>query len=92
MGRVVAIAATGSGDVTQTHEIWRAPISAGFTTAAFSNGRLYVLDNSANLHALDAATGEDLWELNIGRVGKASPVVADDKIYITEVNGRFVIV
>ena len=51
-----------------------------------------MLDNSANLHIVDAANGEHLAEVNIGRVGKASPVVADGKVYVTEVNGRMVIV
>ncbi len=92
MGRVVAIDGTGTGDVTKTHEIWRSPISAGFTTAAYRDGILYVIDNSANLYALDADTGEQLWEVNVGRVGKGSPVWADGKLYVTEVNGRVVIV
>lgn len=91
MGRVVAIDGTGSGDVTKTHEVWRSPISAGFTSAALSAGILYVLDNSANLHALNADDGKHIWEINIGRVGKASPVIADGKLYLTEVNGRVVI-
>jgi outer membrane protein assembly factor BamB len=91
MGRVVAIDATGSGDVTKTHELWRAPIGAGYSSPALGGGKLFVVDNSANLYALDPATGEELWELNVGRVGKGSPVWADGKIYLTEVNGRFVI-
>ena len=91
MGRVVAIDATGSGDVTASHELWRSAIGAGFSSPTVHAGKLYVIDNSANLHALDAATGEELWEENIGRVGKGSPVIADGKIYATEVNGRFVI-
>ena len=90
-GRVVAIDATGSGDVTKTHELWRAPIGAGYSSPALGGGKLFVVDNSANLYALDPATGEELWELNVGRVGKGSPVWADGKIYLTEVNGRFVI-
>ncbi len=92
MGRVVAIDGTGSGDVTKSHELWRLPIGAGFSSPALHDGRLYVLDNSATLHAIDAESGKHLWELKIGRVGKASPVVADGKIYLTEVNGRVVIV
>ena len=90
MGRVVAIDATGSGDVTQTHERWRSPVSSGFSTPALYKGRLYVVDNSANLHVLNAATGEQIGEeFSLGTVGKASPVVADGKIYATEVNGKF---
>ena len=92
MGRVVAINATGSGDVTQSEEAWRLPLGAGFSSPALHDGRLYVVDNSANLHAIDAKSGEHLWELNFGRVGKPSPVYADGKIYVTEVNGRVVII
>ena len=91
MGRVVAIDATGTGDVTASHEIWRAPLGVGFSSPALHEGVLYVIDNSANLHALDAATGAHKWDFNLGRVGKGSPVWADGKIYATEVNGRFLI-
>jgi len=92
MGRLVAIDITGSGDVTTTHEVWRQEVGAGFSTPALADGKLYYLDNSANLHVVDAETGAHLAELNIGRVGKASPVIADGKLYVTEVNGRMVIV
>lgn len=92
MGRVVAIDATGSGDVTSTHEIWRAPLGVGFSSPTLENGRLYVVDNKADLHVLNASTGEEIWQMDIGRVGKASPVAADGKIYLTEVNGKFIII
>jgi outer membrane protein assembly factor BamB len=92
MGRVVAIDGRGSGDVTATHELWRAPIGVGFSSPALAEDTLFVVDNSANLHALDARTGTESWELDLGRVGKASPVLADGKLFVTEVNGRFVIV
>jgi outer membrane protein assembly factor BamB len=92
MGRIVAIDGTGSGDVTTTNEIWRSPIGVGFSSPALAGGRLYVMDNSANLYALEAADGKTDWELRIGRVGKASPVVADGKLYVTEVNGHVAIV
>lgn len=89
MGRVVAIDATGSGDVTATHERWRAPLEVGFSSPAYHDGVLYVVDNSANLFALDAGSGEVRWQTGLGTVGKASPVIADGKLYATEVNGRF---
>lgn len=87
--RVVAIDGTGTGDVTKTHERWRRQLGVGFGSPALSDGTLYVLDNAANLHALDAATGEPRWQIELGTVGKSSPVVADGKLYVTEVNGRF---
>ena len=89
MGAVVAIKATGRGDVTDTHEKWRAQISAGFSSPLYREGRLYIVDNSANLHCLDSSNGQHLWDFNLGTVGKGSPVWADGKIFVSEVNGRF---
>ncbi len=90
MGRVVAIDATGTGDVSKSHERWRANLVAvGYATPTIGDGRLYVVDNGANLIALDAKTGAKLWTYSLGTVGKGSPVLADGKIYATEVNGRF---
>jgi len=89
MGRLVAIDATGTGDVTKTHERWRADeLGAGFSSPLVHGGTVYVIDNSANLFALDAKTGRHLWKHKLGTVGKGSPVWADGKIYVTELNGR----
>lgn len=89
MGRVVAIDATGTGDITATHEKWRADeLSVGFASPTLSDDTLYLIDNSANLLALDAERGNVLWRHSVGNVGKSSPVWADGKLYITEVNGN----
>jgi len=92
LGRVVAFRATGEGDITDSAELWRADVGAGFSSLVEKDGRIYVVDNSADLHALDAGSGEHLWELGLGTVGKGSPVWADGKLYVTEVNGNFHIV
>lgn len=91
MGRIVCIDASGSGDITGSGEVWRAEgIKAGFASPALANGRLYVVDNSANLFALDAKTGKQHWVFSLGRVGKGSPTVtADGVIYIAEQNAIF---
>ena len=90
MGRVVCIDATGAGDVTKTHEVWRSDgIGVGYASPTLKDGQLYVVDNSANMQCLNADTGELLWEHSIGTVGKGSPVWADGKLYVTEVNGKF---
>lgn len=92
MGRMVAIDASGEGDVTATHEKWRInQFGGGFPSPAVKDGVVYQIDNAANLSAIDAATGKILWEHSVGTVGKASPVVADGKLYVAETNGRFAI-
>ncbi len=89
MGRMVAIGAAGP-DADAARELWRIPdLKAGFGTPLVHGGRVYLIDNSANLHAVDAASGKIEWVHNIGTVGKSGPVWADGKIYVTEVNGKF---
>ncbi len=89
MGRLVAIDATGLGDITYTHEKWRVnELAVGFSSPLIYEDRLYVVDNSANLYAIETTDGRIAWQHNLGTVGKASPVWADNKIYMTEVNGN----
>ena len=93
MGRVVCIDGTLTGDITKTGEVWRYDgLGVGYSSPAIANGRLYVVTNSARMHCLDAKTGKEYWRHKLGRVMKGSPVVtADGVIYVTEVNGRFLI-
>ena len=92
MGRIVCFRASGKGDITATHEVWRHDsLTAGYASPACDDERLYVGDNSANIHCFDLKTGEHHWEHNVGTVLKASPIVADDKLYVGEVSGHFTI-
>lgn len=94
MGRLVAINARGAqGDVTKTHELWRVDdLDGGYASPLFSDGKIFMPDNSANLWAFDAKTGRNLWKIELGTVGKGSPVAIGGKIYVTEVNGFVVII
>ncbi|MEE2739359.1 MAG: PQQ-binding-like beta-propeller repeat protein [Planctomycetota bacterium] len=86
MGRLVCIDATGKGDITETHELWRYDgIEAGYCSPALQEGKVYLADNAANLYCLDSTAGTLLWTHKLGTVGRGStPVLADDKIYVTE--------
>lgn len=88
-GRVQCIDATGTGDVTETHSVWRVDgIKAGYTGLLANEGILYVVADLGNMYAFDTKTGKRLWEKNLGTVGKGSPIWADGKIYAPEVNGH----
>ena len=91
MGSIVCIDASQRGDLTTSGRVWRVDdIGVGYSSPAVAKGTLYVVDNSANVIALDARTGDVKWRHNIGRVGKASPTVtADGIIYVGEQNGSF---
>jgi len=91
MGSVACIDVTGSGDVTDTHEVWRVEgIEDGYSSLALGHGHVYAVENDATMYALDAKTGKTAWTHDLGRAMKGSPIVtADDVIYVGEVNGVF---
>ena len=70
--------------------VWkRTQILCGYSTPCLHDGRLYVCDNGAKLHCLDATTGKTLWDLKYGRAAKGSPVWADGKIFVCEVGSKW---
>ena len=88
-GRVQCIDATGTGDITETHSVWRVDgIKSGYSALLVHDGILYVVADTGNLFAFDAKTGDELWQFNLGTVGKGAPVWADGKLYVMEVNGH----
>ncbi len=88
-GRVQCIDATGTGDVTDTHGVWRVDgVKAGYTGLLSYDGMLLVVTDTGNLMSFDCESGKELWVHDLGTVGKGSPVWADGKIYATEVNGH----
>ena len=89
MGQVIALDGTGTGDLTPAAVRWHTDgILSGFAAPLPHEGRLYVVDNSGRVHALDAKTGRPLFAHALGTIGRGSPVLADGKIYVTEVNGN----
>ena len=93
MGAVVAIDATGKGNVTTTKELWKVPeLMMGKSSPIYFDGRLYCFDDRAKLHVLDAETGEPVVRrVALGTVMRPSPLLADGKIYICTANGRWYI-
>jgi len=93
MGGVAAIDGRGTGDISKTATLWRTTgLTVGFAAPTVGQGRVYVVDNAANLHALDQKTGRALWTHNLGTVGRAAPLLADGKLFLTEQNGKVLIV
>jgi outer membrane protein assembly factor BamB len=92
MGLVGALDPTGKGALTMKSLKWSLHgFEAGFSSPLADGSRLYVIDNTANLQAFDAATGEVLWKMQLGLAQKASPVLADGKIYVGTESGKFYI-
>lgn len=62
------------------------------STAAVSNGRVFVMDSRAHFVALNASNGEELWskKLNRSRVRTltSSPLTMDDRVYVGTSAGK----
>ena len=92
MGMIVAVDATSKGEIKKEQVKWRAyGWQGGFSSPVLDGDRLYQLDNGANLAAFDVTTGKQLWLKNLGTIQKASPVLADGKLYVGTENGKFFI-
>lgn len=88
MGRVVALDASQVAD-GQPKQLWAVDgYAAGYASPALQNGILYHVDNSANLAAFDGKDGRLLWERNLGIAQRASPVIGDGKLYVSDVDGK----
>jgi outer membrane protein assembly factor BamB len=83
MGMVAAVPAASKGALTDKAARWLVRgVQAGYASPVSDGERIYVLDNGAVLFAFDAKTGNQLWHQPLGTIAKASPVLADGKLYI----------
>jgi outer membrane protein assembly factor BamB len=76
---LLCIRADGSGDVTETHVIWRDRKAAcDVPSPAVSGGRLYMPGDDGILQCLDAATGRLQWRRRLGGSMSSSPVIVNE--------------
>lgn len=89
MGGVVAIDGPQALSSPNAAERWRSEgIMAGKSSPLLVDGRLYVVEDSAALHVLDAATGEAIGRrIKLGTAMRASLLWADGKIYACTSSG-----
>lgn len=98
MGMVAAIPAASRGKLTDKDARWIVRgVQAGYASPVSDGERVYVLDNGGVLFAFDLKTGKQLWQQALGTIAKASPVLADGKLYVGTENtgdagGKFYII
>ena len=88
---LMAIRPGGTGDVTATHVAWR--ISSGvpeIPCPIHHSGRLYLVRDGGILNCVNATTGESIYRQRLGPSGQycASPVIANDHLYILSSKGH----
>lgn len=90
MGLLAGIDAAGKGALKKESVKWSVMgFQGGFSSPVLDGDRFYQVDNGANLVAFDATSGKQLWLHNLGTIQKASPVLADGKLYVGTENGKF---
>jgi outer membrane protein assembly factor BamB len=98
MGMLAAVPAASKGTLTDKDARWLVRgVQAGYASPVSDGERVYVLDNGGVLFAFDLSDGKQLWHQALGTIAKASPVLADGKLYIGTENtgdagGKFYIV
>jgi len=92
MGMIIAVDATAKGEIKQEQIKWQTlGWQGGFSSPVVDGDRVYQIDNSANIAAFDVKSGKRLWMENLGTIQKASPVLADGKLYVGTETGKFFI-
>jgi len=98
MGMLAAVPAASTGVLSDKGARWLVRgVQAGYASPVADGERIYVLDNGGVLFAFDLKSGKELWRESIGTIAKASPVLADGKLYIGTENtgdagGKFFII
>jgi outer membrane protein assembly factor BamB len=91
LGLVAAIDGSQTGEIKTTKWADRGT-EFGYSSPIVDGKRLYQIDNGSMLIAYDTETGKSLWTLPLGSAQKASPVLADGKIYVGNDGGSFFII
>lgn len=95
IGRAICVDASQIDSKTkQPKLVWEYNQSRrfGLSSPAVADGVLYVPEDTGELYAFNAKTGKVLWKLRYGTEVRGAPLVADKKVYIFDVKGRFSII
>ena len=91
---MLVLKAGGRGDVTKSHVLWSFGSGPDVPTPVTDGTYLYVINDRGIMWCLDAKTGKEVYARQRLRPAtySGSPVLADDKIYITNEDGVTVVV
>jgi len=88
---LLALRVGGTGDITESHLVWKYEGAAGpDVPSPISDGTyFYMVDDRGLVTCLDAKTGALIWgpEATTSAIVSASPILADGKLYIINENG-----
>jgi len=92
-GPYMAIRPGGRGDVNSTQMVWRIATGAPYCSSLLFHDRVVYMANDVGvLTAIDAATGERVWQERVDGVFSASPVAGGGHVYFVSENGETVVI
>ena len=91
--KLVAIRPDGTGDVTSTHVVWRVTRAVPNKPSILLVGDVIFMINDVGLaSAVDAKTGELVWQSRVGGTFSASPVHAAGRVYMFDEDGKTTVI
>ena len=88
-GPYMAIRLGGRGDVGETHVAWQVPTGAPYISSVlYYEGVIYMANGNGIVTAVDAESGQRVWQDRLGGVYSASPLAGDGKIYFFSETGE----
>jgi outer membrane protein assembly factor BamB len=92
-GPYMAIKTGGRGDVTASHVVWSVGTGAPYVSSLLHyDGVVYMANDVGVLTAVDAATGQRVWQQRVEGVFSASPVGGAGHVYFVAEDGDTIVV
>ena len=93
-GCLRAIDARKRGDVTGKSEVWRTTpgeFGSSISTVAVHEGLVYAIELDGLLDCFDLTSGKRIWQHDLLATVWGSPLVADGKVYVRNLDGDVVV-
>jgi outer membrane protein assembly factor BamB len=91
-GPYLAMKPGGKGDVSTSHVIWSVETGAPYVSSlVFANGLLFMANDTGIISAVDAKSGERVWQHRVPGVFSASPIAAEGRVYFVSESGRTIV-
>ncbi|MBA4064361.1 MAG: hypothetical protein C0501_11740 [Isosphaera sp.] len=92
-GRIICVDGSQVDANGKPKLVWefRKSVRFGLASPALAEGKLYAPDDAGDLHCFDAKTGKPHWKYRYANEVRGSPLVADGKVYIMDVQRRMMI-
>lgn len=92
-GPYFAIRPGGRGPLPPTHVLWHVPTGAPYVSSLLHlDGRIYMANDVGVLTAVDAASGERIWQERVDGVFSASPVAGAGHVFFAAEGGTTFVV